>query len=165
MAKLKRFGGGYAKSGKKLDKQIKRIYNLNKERIDAGIIQPQGDRRRKSTIFKRQIKSYMEEDGLTLNQAITKYERSRLITSKAEMYKENVIEAMRKQEKLEEFRRRRGWKDKFDINKLEYIKRDKEGKREIYRYDGRVMIYINDSPEEDTGATIEFGWELPFING
>lgn len=155
MKKIKRLSGGAArKKGKKLNQQLQAIYKLNKEKIDAAIQLPAGDRRRKSTIFKNYVKDIMEVQNMGLNKALDKFENSRIFTSAEQAYKENLLKSIKTNELEYEFRKRRGWNKKFDMDKLQFVSKD--DKITTYRYEN-VFIFVSDSPEEETGSNISFG--------
>lgn len=152
--KLKVLSGGQAKSGPKLDEQIDKLYKMNKRVLRKYL--PETEFRTRKEIFKHHIKQLVE-DGYTPNQAIVKMARSRLFMSQGEIAKENLYNKIKEDAELfKRFRILKGWNEKYDSNKLQYIKSD--GKKDIYKYyssKGPLMVVINKSPQDGSGASIE----------
>lgn len=154
--------GATLKNKRQLDATLNRIYKANSERIDKYIKRPAGSPKTQQSVFKSYIKSRMEE-GMSLRSALKKFEESRMFTSTEEGGKMNIMSAIKNEGLLDQFRRYRGWNNKFNYDDLEYI--GVEDKITTYDYKVRdkagniikiVHIHKDKSPEEELGTTIWF---------
>lgn len=130
--------------GKDLDKYLDRVYEYNKEIIDAldeeGLF---GTYRLGKIAFKEEVKAYMEYTGVDVGEAIKTYGRTEDFVSREERRVSNAIDALRKdQNAYKMFRRAWGWNKKItweDFHATEY--------NDVYVI-GNVMISFEKSPLE-----------------
>lgn len=146
-----------------VDRLISAIYKRNKSDIDNAITPLV--RNGKVVIssyqrFKQTVKDTMDNQSKAdVLKAVDTVQRSRLFTPAAELYKENLMKAIRKDKTIaKEFRKARGWKQKFNMENLSYTGAD--DKTTTYQYvagDKIIQITISKSPTAGTGASFAVG--------